>query len=123
MISVPGRKATPANGSRLAIAFSNRTHDTPTVKPMNWLLLGWALCGTAFAGDWTLSRFEGRDYVPLGEIAKFYAFPAPPPVAHDLVVAPVTLTPTPAPAPTPAAKVLAQAVAESEAVGNSVEPV
>jgi N-acetylmuramoyl-L-alanine amidase len=38
------------------------------------------------------------------------------------VVAPVVPTPTPAPAPTPAAKVLAQAVAESEAVGNSVEP-
>ncbi len=89
---------------------------------MNWLLLGWALCGTAFAGDWTLSRFEGRDYVPLGEIAKFYGFPAPPPVAHDLVVAPAAPTPTPAPAPTPAAKVLAEAVAESEAVGNSVEP-
>ena len=89
---------------------------------MNWLLLGWALCGTAFAGDWTLSRFEGRDYVPLGEIAKFYGFPAPPPVAHDVVLAPAAPTPTPAPAPTPAAKVLAEAVAESEAVGNSVEP-
>lgn len=92
---------------------------------MKWLLLGWALSGTAFADDWTLSRFEGRDYVPLGEIAKFYGFPAPPPVAHDLVVAPVVPTPTPAPAPapTPAAKVLAEAAAESEPGAGSVEPV
>jgi N-acetylmuramoyl-L-alanine amidase len=83
---------------------------------MRWLLLGWALCGTAFAGDWTLSRFEGRDYVPLGEIAKFYGLPAPPPVAHDLVVA--LPTPTPAPALNPTAA----AAAESETAGNSIEP-
>lgn len=88
------------------------------VRQMRWLLFGWALCGTAVAGDWTLSRYEGRDYVPLGEIAKFYGFPPPPPVAHDLVVAPETPAPV---APTTAPN--APAAAESEVGGTSVEPV
>jgi N-acetylmuramoyl-L-alanine amidase len=92
------------------------------VKPLRWLLLAWALGGTAFAGDWTLSRFEGRDYVPLGEIAKFYGFPAPPPVAHDVVPVPVASAPANAPVPTPAAKAIAEAAAESEVGGASVEP-
>ena len=32
-----------------------------------------ACLGTAFAGDWTIVKFEGRDYLTLDNVAKFYA--------------------------------------------------
>lgn len=55
---------------------------------------------TAFgAGDWQLVRFEGRDYVPVENIAKFYGFPLPPPLP---VAAPETPTSPAAPEPSPA---------------------
>src|SRR6202011_5139100 len=42
----------------------------------------------AFAGEWTVYRFEGRDYVSLDDIAAFYGFPKPPVPAVALNPAP-----------------------------------
>ena len=81
------------------------------VNPLRWLLLGSILCGSARAADWTLFRFEGRDYVPLTDIAKFYGLPAPPPVTD---AAPVASAPTPVAA--------APATSEGEASTYSIDP-
>ncbi|MHA3775523.1 N-acetylmuramoyl-L-alanine amidase [Verrucomicrobiota bacterium sgz303538] len=51
------------------------------MNPIRWILV---LCAAAAvthaADDWQLIRFEGRDYIPLDNIARFYGFPPPPPV-------------------------------------------
>ncbi|HEX8311937.1 MAG TPA: N-acetylmuramoyl-L-alanine amidase, partial [Chthoniobacteraceae bacterium] len=45
-----------------------------------WLCC-WALLSVAASAmDWQLYRFEGRDYVSLDQVAKFYGLPEPPPV-------------------------------------------
>ena len=40
-----------------------------------------ALLGRATAAEWDVHRFEGRDYVTLENIAAFYGFPKPAPLA------------------------------------------
>ncbi len=50
------------------------------------------------ADDWQLIRFEGRDYIPLENIAKFYGFPPPPPVAAPAPSQHVQTTPAATPA-------------------------
>ncbi len=36
-----------------------------------------AAFGSVRADDWQITRFEGRDYVPLENVARFYGLPAP----------------------------------------------
>ncbi len=50
------------------------------------------IAAQASAVEWTLQRFEGREYVTLDNVAEFYGFPKPPPVV---------LIQEPAPAPAP----------------------
>jgi N-acetylmuramoyl-L-alanine amidase len=52
------------------------------MKLRRWLglLAAVALLGRADAADWSLQRFEGREYVTLDNIAAFYGLPKPPPV-------------------------------------------
>jgi N-acetylmuramoyl-L-alanine amidase len=43
------------------------------------LIVALTLCSSGQAADdWQLFRFEGRDYVPLDNVARFYGFPPPP---------------------------------------------
>ncbi len=56
----------------------------------------------AWAEDWTIVRFEGRDYVTLDNVANFYGLPKPPTIdPADLIIpsaaAPVPLPPVAAP--------------------------
>src|SRR4051812_33296019 len=85
------------------------------IKPVNhlrWLLLCMLLGLSAHASDWTLYRFEGRDYFTLDNIAKFYGPPAPAPVTPDQTAAPAT----PAAVPPPPI-----ATAENEVAPSSLE--
>jgi N-acetylmuramoyl-L-alanine amidase len=86
------------------------------------MMLGMLLATRLEASDWTLYRFEGRDYVTLDNIAQFYGLPAPgtivataaeiagssesPPVAAPSLVTVSGATPPPSPtasaAPQPA---------------------
>lgn len=71
------------------------------------------LASAQAADDWQLIRFEGRDYIPLDNIAKFYGFPSPPPVVAE--------TPQQSPpevAPTPTATANAGSSASSSAPGS-----
>src|SRR3954447_2843432 len=76
------------------------------VRNLRWLLPCLLLSWHAKAEDWTLSRFEGRDYVTLNNVAQFYGLPAPAPVtavpaegaAQGAPPAPAPATPAPAPA-------------------------
>ena len=43
-----------------------------------WLALVSASTAWAAAPEWVLQRFEGRDYVTLDSVSKFYGLPAPP---------------------------------------------
>ena len=54
-----------------------------------WLfLLPCAVCPLLAAGsDWQVVRVEGRDYVPLDNLAKFYGFPNPIPLASQITPA------------------------------------
>jgi N-acetylmuramoyl-L-alanine amidase len=47
-------------------------------SPGVWCLLLALWVGAVRAEDWTIHRFEGRDYVSLENIASFYGFPPPP---------------------------------------------
>jgi len=69
------------------------------MKPQHWLgLLCCAMLAVrANAAEWTLHRFESREYVSLDNIAEFYGFPKPPMVE---------LTGHVLPAPTPAEPVI-----------------
>jgi len=73
------------------------------VKLLWFVILGvlTGLGATVFGDDWTLYRFEGRDYVSLENIAAFYGFPAPPALDPALLNPgkPAAPAPTPAPAP------------------------
>ncbi len=40
---------------------------------LSLLVLLFACLGTALAGDWTLVKYSGRDYVTLDNVAKFYS--------------------------------------------------
>lgn len=54
------------------------------------------------ADAWQLIRFEGRDYIPLDNIAKFYGFPPPPPVVATPPQSQTTSAPAPSQPQTPA---------------------
>src|SRR5215210_9462259 len=45
---------------------------------------------SAAGADWNVVRHEGRDYLPLNDIAKFYGFPNPVPAVSQ--IAPVSIT-------------------------------
>jgi N-acetylmuramoyl-L-alanine amidase len=85
------------------------------MKLQHWLgLFCLALSATANAAEWTLQRFEGREYVSLDNIAEFYGLPKPPPVE---------LTGHPLPPPTPAAPlVTAVTKADEPAAISGAEP-
>ena len=57
----------------------------------------------AFAGDWNLARMEGRDYVPVSDIAKFYSLRpvSSPSAAQGGMTTRVSYTVSAAPATTP----------------------
>src|SRR4051794_19435520 len=86
------------------------------VRNLRWLLPCLLLSWHAKAEDWTLSRFEGRDYVTLNNIAQFYGLPAPAPVTPGETAAPAPITPPPA-TPAPAAP----SVGEGEIPAASLE--
>lgn len=60
------------------------------------------LVSQALAADWSLVRFESREYVTLDSVAEFYGFPKPPPV--DLTGHTVAGSPAAAGQPTAAAQ-------------------
>lgn len=73
------------------------------------------IASNACADDWQLFRHEGRDYIPLQNIATFYGFPAPPLIEPAALVAPPASPPpsvsdgtvsTPLPTATPAFKTI-----------------
>ncbi len=79
------------------------------MKLRHWfgLFCAFAIAVPAHAGDWTVQRFEGREYVSLDNIAAFYGFPKPPavelvdhpqPAAAPAAAVPAVTTPV-APAP------------------------
>lgn len=45
---------------------------------LHCLAMLWAATACAATPEWDLKRFEGRDYVSLESVAKFYGFPPPP---------------------------------------------
>jgi N-acetylmuramoyl-L-alanine amidase len=67
-------------------------------KPSRWMLALWGLLGllaptiqTARAGDWDVVRHEGRDYITIESLARFYDFPAKvPPVSQLMPASPTT---------------------------------
>jgi N-acetylmuramoyl-L-alanine amidase len=83
-----------------------------TFSPVNArsLLLVWIFAwgSAASADDWTLLRFEGRDYVTLDNVATFYGLPAPPPIdpADALPSATISTAPPPAPSQTGESEIL-----------------
>jgi hypothetical protein len=76
------------------------------------------LASQALAADWSLVRFESREYVTLDSIAEFYGFPKPPPV--DLTGHTVAGSPAAAGQPTAAAQpsTTAAPVAPAPAAGT-----
>lgn len=78
-------------------------HVFPRLKPARWLglICGAFLAANAVAVEWTLHRFEGREYISLDNIAEFYGLPKPPPI---ILATPLT-TPAPSvPAPATASR-------------------
>jgi N-acetylmuramoyl-L-alanine amidase len=74
-------------------------HAFPRLKPSRWigLVCGAVLSANAVAVEWTLHRFEGREYISLDNIAEFYGLPKPPPVVlATALTAPAPATPSPA---------------------------
>src|SRR6478609_1221227 len=60
------------------------------------LLIALALCSRGQAADdWQLYRHEGRDYVPLDNIARFYGFPPPPALQIPSTPPAAAVAPTP----------------------------
>jgi N-acetylmuramoyl-L-alanine amidase len=57
------------------------------------------LLGARAAEDWTLHRFEGRDYVTLENVASFYGLPVPPKIDPTDAASPPPVSSAPAPAP------------------------
>jgi N-acetylmuramoyl-L-alanine amidase len=47
-------------------------------------LLLFMLAGKVRAGDWDIVKHEGRDYVTVASLAKFYGFPQPVPAASQM---------------------------------------
>jgi N-acetylmuramoyl-L-alanine amidase len=85
----------------------------PSIKSL--VLLAFLAAGaSALADQWQIVRFDGRDYIPLENIASFYGLPPPPPI---------TATPggPVAPASLPAAKNAPTAAPSDEPVFVPIE--
>lgn len=113
-------------------------YDIPRMKTRVWfgIVCALALAGSARAMEWTLHRFEGREYVLLDNIAEFYGLPKPPAVeltGHVVTTPAEPLAPATPPASTavtaikpaalpPALKGAATHVDEPSAIANSDPP-
>lgn len=89
------------------------------------LALFGATFASAAAGDeWVLRRFEGRDYVTMESLAKFYGFPAPPriePIPLQGPPDPNAKGPSPGFAPPLPDFTLRSAAGEIQVIVNSTE--
>ena len=72
-----------------------------------------ALSALTARAEWTLQRFEGREYLTLDNIAAFYGFPKPPLVEFNG---------QPLPAPTPAAPIATNGKSDEPSPISSSEP-
>ena len=93
------------------------------MKSSRWMafLFGLMAVIPAQAADWTLHRFEGREYISLDNIATFYGLPTPPrvevlPPAGQTPAVPVSAPATPS-TPSPAPVVAAATTVPAVAVG------
>jgi N-acetylmuramoyl-L-alanine amidase len=90
-------------------------------------LFGLMVVIPAQAADWTLHRFEGREYISLDNIATFYELPAPPKVELLPPAGPTPAVPavpsTTAPAPATAAAGAPPAVASGPIAATATEAI
>jgi N-acetylmuramoyl-L-alanine amidase len=90
------------------------------LRLLSVLLLGAA--ATASEPEWVLQRHEGRDYVTLESVAKFYALPSPPRIAPaPLLGPPAPGEPAPGMAPPPASFTLNGDLGTIQVIVNSTE--
>ncbi len=71
-------------GPRVRFTVGALVRHLPSILVAFLLSLGSALC--AFGADWSLIKYEGRDYVTVSNIAEFYRFGPPSRVSNTLLL-------------------------------------
>jgi N-acetylmuramoyl-L-alanine amidase len=89
-----------------------------------WLVLFGASVVQVASAEWVLERFDGRDYVTMESLAKFYGFPAPPRIEPTPLLgppAPDAKGASPGMAPPPSEFTLRSAAGEMQVIVGSTE--